>query len=365
MNSAIMYKLLGFCLLLLFLLGGCSAAGQQAATPVAAVTETTAPVNEFVTATLLPTAMPATTTPSMAASNVSSTQDKASFVGENYPDNSIFKPGETFVKTWEIKNVGATTWTTGYQLVLSASPQGETLGTPAQLNFPNLVAPQEKLSLSVPLVAPSSTGSYTVYWSIKNENGETVEVDGSNLWVTILVCEPNQPCGVPSSTGAVTANGVTASLSDFSYGSGVATVKICMSVSLQTYVLDKAPSLLVDQNPVAFASGGSDFANGLGCMEMEYQVSSEAIEQAQHVSLLIDGSLRMSPPAGDPDVACQTARGHLIAQYPGLDFTCKFTAAGYITNLQVPDGMTREHANALILDTIEGAIYGPWILPIK
>jgi hypothetical protein len=100
-------------------------------------------------------------------------------------------------------------------------------------------------------------------------------------------------------------------------------------------------------------------------MEMQYQVSSTEIEQAQHISLFIDGNLRMSPPPGDPDVACQTARLNLVAQHPGLDFQCHFSMAGYYTKLHLPTGMTQEQANTLIVDTIEGAIYGPWTLTIK
>jgi hypothetical protein len=138
-----------------------------------------------------------------------------------------------------------------------------------------------------------------------------------------------------------------------------------MSVSFHTYTLDPAPSLLIDQKPAPFLTGGSDFANGAGCMEMTYQVSAAEIEQAQHIVFSIGGSLRMSPPPGDPDAACQTARLNLVAQYPGLHFQCHFSMAGYYTNLQLPVGMTQEQANTLIMDTIEGAIYGPWMVTIK
>jgi hypothetical protein len=42
-----------------------------------------------------------------------STIDKASFVRENYPDNSILKLGEQFVKTFEIK----------FKMILSTVPR--------------------------------------------------------------------------------------------------------------------------------------------------------------------------------------------------------------------------------------------------
>ena len=138
-----------------------------------------------------------------------------------------------------------------------------------------------------------------------------------------------------------------------------------MTVSLQKYTLVPAPSLLIDQKPAPFLTGGSNFASGPGCLEMKYQVSSAEIDQAQQIMLLIDGSLRMSPPSGDPNVACQTARLNLVAQYPGLDFQCAFSMAGYYTNLQLPAGMDTTKAQQIITDDIEGAIYGPWILNIR
>jgi hypothetical protein len=123
--------------------------------------------------------------------------------------------------------------------------------------------------------------------------------------------------------------------------------------------------LLVDQTAVPFLSGGSDFSSGPSCLEMQYQVSSSQIEQASQIELLIDGSLRMSPPPGDPDVACQTARAKLMEEYPGLNFHCHFSMAGYFTNLQMPSGLTQEQAEAKVVDTIEEAIYGPWQLTLK
>ena len=192
-------------------------------------------------------------------------------------------------------------------------------------------------------------------------------VDGSNLWVKIQVCEPDQACSASTAGGGTTTtvSGVTATLTEFTNDAQSATVDFCMSVSLHTYTLDTAPSLLVDQKPVPFLSGSSDFASGPGCMEVMYQVSSSQIEQASHIALLIDSSLRMSPPPGDPDAACESARLILMVQDPGLDFQCHFSMAGYYTNLQLPAGITQEQANTLIMDTIEGAIYGPWTLTIK
>ncbi|MCX6055389.1 MAG: NBR1-Ig-like domain-containing protein [Chloroflexi bacterium] len=365
MISNITQKLIGICVSVIFLVNGCSGTSQQSSTPsanpvVASATSTLSPISTVTATEISPTATIAVT-----ASGIFSAQDTATFVGENVPDNSVFTPGQTFVKTWVIKNMGSLTWTTAYQLVFSASPQGDSLSGPNQINFPQATAPGKTVSLSLPLVAPLSPGAYSVFWTIRNESGETVAVDGGNLWVKIQVCQPNQPCNTPTTGGETTASGVTANLTSFTYDSQTATVDFCMAVSFHQYTLIPAPSLLIDQKPAPFLTGGSDFPSGPGCIEMQYQVSSAEIEQAQQIVLSIDGSLRMTPPPGDPDTACQNARSALRAQYPSLDFQCHFSMGGYYTNLQLPDEMTQEQANALIVDTIEGAIYGPWALTLK
>ena len=75
-------------------------------------------------------------------------------------------------------------------------------------------------------------------------------------------------------------------------------------------------------------------------------------------------NVRISP-ARYPDEDCQAARAGLVAKYPGLDFQCRFSMAGYYTDLQLPGGMTRAQAQQIIVDAIEGAIHGPWVLTIK
>lgn len=316
------------------------------------------------TRTYNPSATLAPIPTSTAISQISS-QDKAGFVSENYLDNSVLKPGEKFVKNWEIKNTGLLTWTPAYQLVLFAAPQGETFSSPAQISFSQETPPGGTLSLSQSLVAPDKEGTYVVYWSIKNEHGETVAVDGGNLWTKIRVCTSDQSCSSTSVGIGTSTNGIMVSLIQFTNDEESATVDFCMTVDFHTYILSPGPTLLVNQEPVPFLSGSSMFSNGAGCMEVKYQVSSSEIERAQQISLFIDGTLRMSPPPGDPDVACQAALQNLKVEYPGLDFKCHFSMAGYITDLSLPSGMSVAQANALITDTIEGAITGPWTLTIK
>ena len=98
---------------------------------------------------------------------------------------------------------------------------------------------------------------------------------------------------------------------------------------------------------------------------MRYQIGATEIDQAQSITLSIDTGLHMSPPPGDPDADCQAARPNLMAGYPALDFQYHFSEAGHYANLQLPAGMTETQAQKIIFDTIEGAIYGLWVLEIK
>lgn len=175
-----------------------------------------------------------------------------------------------------------------------------------------------------------------------------------------------------NSANSDTVNGASVSVNQFTYDEQSASISYCLAIagltdwrSLRAYhSWPEAPKLLVDQIPAPFLAGGSDYASGDGCAYMQYELGAAQIEQAQQVSFVID-TLRMDLPPGDPDTTCQADRLNLRAQYPGLDFQCHFSMAGAYTDLQLPAGMTGEQADQLIMDTIQGAIYGPWVVRLK
>jgi len=48
--------------------------------------------------------------------------DRAEFVDDvTVEDGTVFKPGETFTKTWRLKNTGSCTWTTSYRVVFDSA----------------------------------------------------------------------------------------------------------------------------------------------------------------------------------------------------------------------------------------------------
>lgn len=109
-------------------------------------------------------------------------------VDVNIPDNTIMSPGQEFVKTWKIKNVGACTWDDGYKMVFSYSnPPNEKMSGAAQ-PFTAAVAPGEEVEVSVAFKAPSLPGTYQSFWTLQNPKGIAFQGnDGKVLYVQIIV----------------------------------------------------------------------------------------------------------------------------------------------------------------------------------
>jgi len=132
----------------------------------------------------------AVSTNTQAAATGTPTCDLAQFVKDvTVPDGTEFDPNETFTKTWQIRNIGACTWS-GYTMVFDA---GEAMGGPATTPIGS-VAPGQEINLSVNLKAPASDGSYRGYWRIKNSAGVLIPVSGGyqskSFFVDIKVKTP-------------------------------------------------------------------------------------------------------------------------------------------------------------------------------
>ncbi len=80
------------------------------------------------------------------------------------PDESTFRPGDVFTKTWRLVNAGDCTWTENYAIVWFS---GEPLGS-ARIQFlDSPVRPGESVDLSVELTAPSQIGTYQSNWKLR------------------------------------------------------------------------------------------------------------------------------------------------------------------------------------------------------
>jgi hypothetical protein len=107
-----------------------------------------------------------------------------STVDVNIPDNTPVSPGQDFVKTWKIKNIGACTWGEGYKMVFS---YGEKMAGVAQ-PLGAAIAPGQEVDVSVQFTAPDLPGTYFSVWTLQNAKGIPFQGnDNKALYVQVVV----------------------------------------------------------------------------------------------------------------------------------------------------------------------------------
>jgi hypothetical protein len=148
-------------------------------TPVLIVTSTYTPTpTSSSTSSLLPTLPPGAspvpsvssivTTPGLTAPAATSTpgQDRAQWVSQSILDGSVFAPGETFTMTWELENVGTSTWTANYLLRFYS---GNTFSAIQEVPIGRDVPPGQTIEITVLMRAPITTGDYRSDWVMSNQ----------------------------------------------------------------------------------------------------------------------------------------------------------------------------------------------------
>ena len=99
------------------------------------------------------------------------------------PDNTPMSKGQTFTKTWRFMNNGKCNWS-GYTIAFVA---GDRMASPDTALVPQTEA-GKTVDVSVELTAPSLDGSYTGFYELRNENGETLAIGiEKTFWVKILI----------------------------------------------------------------------------------------------------------------------------------------------------------------------------------
>jgi len=91
-----------------------------------------------------------------------------------------FAAGETFSKTWTIRNAGSCKWTEDYAFVFE---EGTQMGGESSIKVNTVVEPNETITFKVNLKAPSTNGDYTGVWRMKSADGEKM----GKYWVVINV----------------------------------------------------------------------------------------------------------------------------------------------------------------------------------
>jgi len=124
------------------------------------------------------TPMPSATTPPKPAC----TRNAVFQADVTVPDNTTIKAGQTFVKTWRIRNTGTCDWDPGYRLTFV---EGDQMGGPDWVTIPETPA-GENAEISVELVAPVEPGRHRGYWQICVGEGECF---GDRVYVQIVSAE--------------------------------------------------------------------------------------------------------------------------------------------------------------------------------
>lgn len=134
------------------------------------------------------TPLPPTATPVVPPTPTGIPCNWAQFVTDvTVPDGTRFSAGDTFVKTWRLRNIGACAWTPDYALVFTG---GNIMSGPAVVSLNTTVSPGRTVDLSVTLKAPANNGSYTGNWELRSPGGLLFGIGSSAaepFWVKINV----------------------------------------------------------------------------------------------------------------------------------------------------------------------------------
>lgn len=94
--------------------------------------------------------------------------DDARFESDvNVPDGAVIPAGTHLVKTWRVRNTGASAWSAGYALVFVS---GNRMNAPDSVPLPSAL-PGETVEVTVPLEAPLAPGLHRSTWRARNPEG--------------------------------------------------------------------------------------------------------------------------------------------------------------------------------------------------
>jgi hypothetical protein len=129
--------------------------------------------------------------------------DQAQFITDvTIPDGSQVLPGQTFTKTWRLKNTGVCAWSNSYVLIFDS---GELMNGASPQALAGNVAANAEVDISVNLTAPGSPGTYRGYWRLRNPAGVLMPITnghkGSSFYVDIKVAPPS---ATPTVTPTIT-----------------------------------------------------------------------------------------------------------------------------------------------------------------
>ena len=219
-------------------------------------TPTLPPAPPTNTVVVPPTAVPPS--PTLVASSTPNC-DFAQFVKDvSIPDGTNFNPGDTFTKTWQLKNIGTCTWS-GYALVFDS---GDAMNGASPIAI-GTVGPGQDVNVSVNLTAPATNGTYRGYWRIRNASGVLIPIQGGSqggksFYVEIKVGGGGGGSGGPFAVTSVSMS-VSGSCGGFTITANV-TANGAGNVTYKWIRSDGATDTLAHP-PIVFAAAGNQSVN--------------------------------------------------------------------------------------------------------
>lgn len=155
---------------------------QLTQTALAAPTSTPAPTNT--PAATLPVSTLANVTPFGTGVGAAPTAScyRLSYVADvNIPDDTSMTAGQTFTKTWKVRNSGTCAWDAGFKFAFTG---GDAMGG-STYTLPQSVAANAEIDISVSMTAPTNkTGAIRGNWRISTAAGQFF---GDEVYVQIQV----------------------------------------------------------------------------------------------------------------------------------------------------------------------------------
>ena len=167
--------------------------GGLTQTALAAPTNTPTPTS---TVTPLPVATLANIAPVATTIGVNPTSscNMMSYVNDvTIPDNTAMTPGQTFTKTWKVRNSGTCAWEAGYKFAFTGGDamSGQTY------TLPQSVPANTDVEISVAMTAPNKSGSVRGNWRMSTSAGQFF---GDEVYLVILVSGSGAPAPTATET---------------------------------------------------------------------------------------------------------------------------------------------------------------------
>ncbi len=204
-------------------------------------TNTSEPGSSQQDATPTQTVAPATNTPQPPTATAQPPTAKptpcywAQFVKDvTIPDGTEIDAGDPFTKTWRLKNIGACSWNTGFDLVFVS---GNAMDSDAAVDFPENVQPGETVDVSVDFIAPEDEGEYKSNWKLRSDTGVVfgLGVDQNSPFFALIevpedvvVLDPDEPLNFAASYKAAdwtSSEGEPSNEDDYTNGTVYSTKK--------------------------------------------------------------------------------------------------------------------------------------------